>query len=335
MKKVISLVLCAVLIVISSGSVNAVDISKSEIDVVPEKRGLQASCIVNSDISNSDIDVVSEKRELRASCIANDVRSKVQTMEPQEREAKKQDIYTTFFSGEMDVDIAVSKLEELGVYALQSSIDEYKRVRDEQRTSPTVLSYNNVVVYYDSWDDTWELGAGVWWSDNSWIADVPVPLIPSVGRVCNVGGLNGVGITLYDLSGSFAGCALEDTWLFVSAGEGKLSTTTHSPTGNVDSRYGVFHQFQDYAQVVDASAFTSTYIYYGKHMSVFAKYNSEFENFHGRARLQYVHTWNQTSISSVKVNFGGGSDSVEAGFEIGFTEKTHQFETFSPRETLF
>lgn len=311
MKKVVSLLMCVIIMIMSTLSVNAADISKS------------------------NVDVVSEKKELRASCIANNERAKVQTMDPQEREEKIHDIFTTFFSGEMDVDIAVSRLEELGVYALQSTIDEYRRVREAQRSSPTVMNYNNVTVFYDVYDDTWRLGAGVWWSDNSWLDDVPYALFPSVGSVFEVGGLDGLGITLYDLSGSFAGCTLVDTWLFVTAGGGNLSTTTHSPTGNIDSKYGVFHQFQDYAQIVEMNGLTATYMYYGKHMSVFARYSSEFENFHGRARLQYVHTWNNTSISSVGVNFEAGADSVGAGFEIGFTKQTNKFETFCPGETLF
>lgn len=238
------------------------------------------------------------------------------------------------FADEMDIDSAVEQLEEIGIYALQSSIDEYKSIK-AARSSPTVLSYNNVTVYYDYESDTWILGGGVWWTDGSWIDDVSYSLLPAVGDEYAVGGLDGVGITLYDQSGSFAGCTLKNTWLYVSAGGGELSTTSYSPTGSIDSRYGVFHEFQDYAKLMELDLFEGTYLYYGKHMSVFAEYSSEFENYHGRARLQYVHTWKKTSISSVGVTISGSTSSASAGFTIGFTSNENNFSTFCPGETLF
>jgi hypothetical protein len=283
-------------------------------------------------------DIVAEKKALRASCLAQNARSLVQSMSPDDRNEKKQDIYTAFFSGEMDVDTAVEKLEKLGVYALPSSIEAYKAEKKAELTtysSPTALEYNNVTIYYDSYDDTWELGAGVWWTNDSWLDDVPYSFLPYVGQEYEVGGLDGVGITLYGTSGSFKGCVLEDTWLYVSAGGGNLATTSHSPTGNIDSKYGVFHEFQDYAQLVSLSGASGTYIYYGKHISVFAKYNSNFESYNGRARLQYVHTWEDTSIASVGVNFEGSNNSVAAGFEIEFTTEKNKFNTLSPGETAF
>jgi hypothetical protein len=289
---------------------------------------------------HSEVDVVEEKRALRESCIANEAYKKVPKMSENERNTKKQEIYTSFFSGEMDVDIAVAELEELGVYALKSSIDSYKQFLTTpiaSRASSNSLEYNNVTIYYDSVDDTWELGAGVWWSDDSWMNDIPNVWFPIVGSRYEIGGQDGVGISLYDLSGSFVGCTLEDTWLYVSAGGGYLSTTSHSPTGNIDSRYGVFHEFQDYAELasINASTGIGTYLYYGKHMSVFAKYSSEFENFHGRARLCYAHTWDEGYISSFGVNFEVGDDSIGAGFDIGFNNDTQGFDTCSPGETLF
>ncbi len=283
--------------------------------------------------------IVAEKRALRDFCLENNIKERVLSMDAEKRNNQKYEIYSKFFSGEMDVDLALAELEKLGIYALESSVEEYKKTKKEEqvRSSPTALSYNNVIILYEPSDDTWELGAGVWWSDNSWVNDVTPPYFPSVGQNYNVGGLNGVGISLYDLSGSFSGCALLDTWLYVSAGNGNLTKTTHSPTGNIDSRYGVFHQFQDYAQVTNYNALTNmvTYRYHGKHISVFAKYNGNFVNFNGRARLQYAHTWDQTSISSVGVNLQAGTNTVGVGFNIAFSNQGRQFTTLSPGETLF
>ena len=70
-------------------------------------------------------------------------------------------------------------------------------------------------------------------------------------------------------------------------------------------------------------------------MSVFAEYSAEFENFHGRARLHYAHTWEDGYISSFGVNFEAGEDSVGAGFDIDFNIQDQGFDTLSPGETLF
>ena len=318
MKKITAFILCFAILFISTFSVGAVGLSDS----------IAAA------------NVVAEKRALRDACIAKGTSLKLKEMDKDELSEKRQEVFNSLFSGETDIDTAVDELEELGLYPLESSVDAYKKYQAEQnmnRSSSTSLLYNNVIVSYDSTDGTWVLGGGVWWGNDSWVYDIPYMLFPSIGASYTVGGQDGVGIALYDLSGSYSNCWLVDTWLYVSAGNGYLATTSHSPTGNFDARYGVFHEFQDYALLIDFNYLTaqSTYLYYGQHMSVFAKYSSEFVNFHGRARLNYAHTWNNSSISSVGVNVDASGTAFSGGFNISFANNQYGFQTISPGETLF
>ena len=305
MKKIISLLLCVTMLMMCTISAGATEISS---------------------------DIVKEKKSLRQYCIENNLSAKVTGISRADREDQKQEIYQSFFCGEMDVDTAVEELEKLGVYALQSTITAYK-ANENKRTrtsSPTALSDNPVTVYYDTISDTWELGAGIWWNDDSWREHVTFPLIPMTGINTSVGGFDGLGIVLYDASGTYEGCTLEDTWLYVATGDRIRSNTSHTPTGNIGARHGVFHEFQDYVFLAELAQ-PFQYYYFGKHMAVFAKYSSEFENYHGYARLQYVHTWESSYINSIGVNIGNES----AGFSIGITNQDYSFTTLGSSETYF
>ena len=277
--------------------------------------------------------VVSEKKALRAKCIENNVAEKFAELDMEKRKIQKEEIYKKLFAGELSVEKATLQLESLGVFPLESSIKQSvdSEAQTVQLSSFQSITFNDIYVYYDSVLDVWELGGGVYWNDSSWLDDVPYALFPYEGMNLDVGGYDGVGISLTQTSGTY-NCYLVDTWLYVNEGGGAFDTTTHVPMGGINARYGVFHQFQDYAHLAELNGFNGTYVYYGKHMSIFAQYSSNFENYHGTARLEYVHTWDETTISSVGIS---SSISDPLGFSVEFSSSNNYFHIASPSETYF
>ncbi|MBQ4044163.1 MAG: hypothetical protein IJD06_09225 [Clostridia bacterium] len=286
--------------------------------------------------------LILEKNALRNYCIENNVAVSFASMDQEVRKSTKETIYNKVFAGEMDIDNGLNLLEDLGVFPVESTIMSLTTSANV-RSSPTAIASNNVAIFYDSVNDTWELGAGVWWDNNDYVNDYPPIIIPRIGDTYNVGGYDGLGIALYDTYGDYTTCTLEDTWLYVSAGSHGISSTSRAPTGSIQARYGVFHQFQDYVQIVEGDdsvvneygeSVSMEKVYFGKHMSVFAVYSGEFANYHGKATFQYVHTWNETQISSVTV--GLTVSGTPAGvFSIAFTSNAYQFDTHGYSETIF
>ncbi len=184
-----------------------------------------------------------EMTALREACYTEDPPE----FDRDERETAKRELYIALFFGESDVAAAVKRLKNLGVHA---------------------LGVGPVRIFYDAYLDTWEVGAGFCRTD-----------IPKgFAWETELGGLDGFGILLDSSARWGEDCIQKDTWLYVSAGEGKKTTVSHAPTKNPDLRPGVYHEFADSV---------SRDGYYGKYLAVVGVYSAGFQNSDGFAEIVY------------------------------------------------
>ncbi len=212
-----------------------------------------------------------EKIALRKACFTENPPE----FDDHDRESEKQTIYTALLFGQTDTDTAVAQLKNLGVYALASSVEAF---RAAELPPSANLRHGSVLIFYDAYRDTWDVGAGVHWT-----SEIPYGFDNKTffdwRRL-------GMGVTFSDFSGSYEGCALRNTWLYVSTGEDVRTQVSYSPAWIADSKYGFYHEFSDDIVFDGLPLFSKPY-YYGNCVAVFGVYSAEFENFGSSAEIVY------------------------------------------------
>jgi len=131
MKKTVALTLCLLILMFSSFSTSTF-----------------AAIIETKQLTIEEKELVKEKKALREWCISNNIAKKFSPDTRAERVAARRKILNEMLSGEMEQTIGLEKLEELGVYVLESSLLSNNQILP--LASPTVLSFNNVIVLYNS-----------------------------------------------------------------------------------------------------------------------------------------------------------------------------------------
>ena len=299
-------------------------------------------------LTADEMAVVAEKKELRAAHLHEDIQSALtkQGITAAERKTKVDELYialTSKVNSAKEQSDIVKQLEDLGVYVLESSLTSatsHPNKAMSVRSSTQYLEWRSVVVSYDSLNDTWILGAGGNWNaENEWVNDIPQNDIsfPSVGTEVDIGGLDGIGIKLYntfcDDNHTYYPTVLVDSYAYISDGLGNYEYTI-TPTAGIDPADGVFFPYQDYATCtetgINASGIYSQWTYYGRNFSVFAEYSSEFEYYHGYASINYVHTWNNTGIRIADAEI-----STNPKFSIEFYNDGDDFSVTSNSNTIF
>lgn len=248
------------------------------------------------------------------------------TKEAAERKEQVVEYICKMQAGLLDVVAATSSLEALGVYKLETPIQEdaiYART-----TQPSDISMSNPMTYYDSYNNQWFIcGGGAWDDDNAWIDDVPANILPYVGQQLNVGGYDGVGIKIYNTSGTYNTRVVES---YAYYSDGNNDYYNYSPS-IYDGRKGAFFQYQDKAVVAATVGLVSSYNYIGKHFSAMVIYDSNFKNFNGYARTCYTHTWSSAQIDSVSF----GTDGNAYTFQLSISNARYSFSCYSSGETVF
>ena len=227
-------------------------------------------------------------------------------------------------SGELCDEIALSQLEEVGIIKLDSEITENFVVTPH---GPQNVHMRDVMVSFDSWTGNWLLMAGGWWLNDNWRNDQPsFGAFWREGDTRNIGGLNGIGIRLFNTS-NMGNTRVVTSEAYVSAGGGQLATT-FGPSNNMGSA-GVYFQWQSYAKIPTGGR-PSTSIYFGRHFSAIVTYCSNFADARGLTVFQYDRTWGSTTITSVSAGAG-----TSVSFSIGFSHVTNRFTRHSAGQTRF
>lgn len=261
--------------------------------------------------SNIEPEIVSAKQAL-AHNHAQEYRENYSlTDEAKEREKNIVDLVCKMQANVIDKSIACSELESIGVYELKAPVTK-NEAAIPYSTEPSNVKINDVTVLFDSYNNQWLVcGGGYWPDDSKWIKDVPTNFWPSVGQQLNVGGYDGIGVKLYNTSGTY-NTRVKRSYAYYSDGDNDYYN--YNPM-ICEGRKGAFFEYQDKAVVTATTGFFSSYKYIGKHFAAMVIYDSNFANFNGYARTNYIHTWSNAQRINV-VNCVGmvavGGDIVEA-----------------------
>lgn len=197
-------------------------------------------------------------------------------------------------------------------------------------SEPADVSLGNVMCYYNSNNGEWTLNGSGHWLDVMTIDREDMGLSAMISGVpYNIGGTDAVGIVLYDVSGVTP--RLKESYAIVNDGSGN-SKTISNPSG-YDTKQGVGFEYQDQVTATwDSNGNIETYKYMGKTFCSVMRFDSDFANWDGNARVFYSHTWKSTSISSISFSMNSNQ---QFGLNITWTSTSNKFLCYSNSDTRF
>lgn len=210
------------------------------------------------------------------------------------------------------------ELNNAGIY-LYSSSTSY--VSTNARTSePTDVIMNTCEVLYNITKDQWIVKfIGNWKSIDPISDEVHVWFNPSEGDTMNVGGYDAVGMVFYDTSGGSP--KKIDSYATIRSSDTVTSSTSKNPD-TYDDSYGVIFRIQDYIICrKNTSIFTYEWDYVGAIFETSMTFDSSFENFNGKAKGLYVHTWKSSSVTSIGVGW--------INFDLSWVPEDYSFSCYS------
>ncbi len=193
------------------------------------------------------------------------------------------------------------QLNDAGFYIYTSSENSIST-----RSTSNKVELEACSIVYGS-DKNWRIyGGGSWLSYLGYKHDLPgFAWFPSVGDKKNVGGLDAVGITIVNQSGTTPDLVRAFAYIHDDHGHEEY----YYNAANENHKDGVIFEYQDYQRCL-TSGFTYTSSYMGHGFSATAIYDSSFAKWNGQCRPMYTHTWDKGNISGITVGNSGISVSV-------------------------
>lgn len=262
-------------------------------------------------------EIVNAKRELVAQHSDEYIANFRNTTEGEERQARIVDLICRMQTGELDSQTAIDRLEENGVYRLETDANESDIA---VASEPGNVKLNNVTVTYDSYNDTWIVSGGGYWLSDAYWRDDTYPYI-GIGKK-DIGDYDAVGISLYNTSGTYNTRIIESYGYCSSGVEEKYN---YNPT-ICDGRQGAVFEYQDMINNIDGDV-----VYLGERFAAVVVYDADFTNFNGYARAFYLHTWSSAVINEI----GFGSSDKTWQFNVSITNEEKSFSCYSSGETRF
>jgi hypothetical protein len=214
-------------------------------------------------------------------------------------------------------------LSLLGVYPVSSSENTVQFAA----SAPGNVSLGKPSISYDSSSKQYIITAYGNWTSHKYEVPTWTWWYPSVGSTKNIGGLDGIGISLSNTSGTTSGLAINSGYGYFHNGTATQKVTTMSSNSDL---YGAGYKVQDFIKFtkVDNYVFwvNTTYLYNAYNMDCVLKYNAKFEGYNGSAKLFYGHTWDSTNITSIGVNKTGAS--------IGWSTTSNHWDSYSYARTF-
>lgn len=199
------------------------------------------------------------------------------------------------------------------------------------RSQPGDVSMGTVAITYIPYTQEWVVGFSGRWTSVDPVEDEwdELESLPEIDDTQNIGGLDAAGIIFYNTSGSTPNMLSS---MCKVTNDGDLEYTTTSPS-TYNSAQGVAFQYQDYARVLGYQNWLTevVYDYLGHVFTVSMTFDSSFEFFNGAARGFYVHTWDQTSITSI----GFSADVTGFGLDLSWSNEGYSFQCYSNSDTQF
>jgi len=202
-------------------------------------------------------------------------------------------------------------------------------------SEPADAVCNSVSIYYDSSQNQWIVSGGGMWNSTTteWYwENSSIWWVPYVGEIHNAGGRDAVGITYNNVSGTYNASVVSCAGYMTD--RNGWATTSYSPSDG-DGAHGVSFEIQDKLKAVLFDPFeqniANSYRYLGRGYSALIRYNSNFINYNGNARVFYAHTWESCQISGVSFGWGSG---FTFGIDIDFSNQDG-WKIFSNSDTSF
>ena len=255
--------------------------------------------------AESNFDVVEAKRAL-AEKHENDYLS-LSSEQVQNRSKEIDKILLQLYAGSQSSEAIEEVMQRYKVYKLKVP----SGYEIDPTSIPTDAGCNAASIYLDAATQEWIVVGGGWWNNENWFDD---------GILGNVGGLDSVGIEFNGTYGSYDGVNVISSYGYMTDHHGTSITSEYPSHGN--GQYGAAFDFQDYVHIL-----SDTYAYFGDGYSALIRYNSNFANYHGNARVFYAHTWNSTTINNISFGL--------SGIQIEFSSTNNRWTIFNTGDTQF
>ncbi|GAB2695351.1 coiled-coil domain-containing protein [Paenibacillus thermoaerophilus] len=280
----------------------------------------------------AEFDSIKAKKELVAKHADKKKNLSEEEMNQRTREVERKlnELAAGVAAGKLGEEEAKVQLEAMDVYMLEVP-------NQKKESGVTILSsgsdiyLNSVWITYDSITSRWTVTGGGYWNNTNWFNDGPSFWWGYVGETKNVGGVDAVGITYYNTSGTY-NTAVISSLGYVTDHNGWSDYLYNPSHGN--GRYGVAFDFQDKMRVQKVGGLGPSpddFTYYGSGFSATITYDSNFTNYNGYARTMYAHTWDTTTINSIGFSGGGG----QYGVDISWSSSSNRFVVFNGSDTVF
>lgn len=216
-----------------------------------------------------------------------------------------------------------NQLNAAGVY-IYSDGSEYQ-VSPLSVANDVIL--NAVICSYNDNTGDWSLVGGGYWPTISPVIEDYGGITGFLGDTYDVGGVDAVGITITNTSGTVP--ALKASSGMIHDGLGNSITLNNPSTGNTSA--GIAFEYQDYLTVIEVGLINNTLSYMGYGFSAVMRFDSSFMNWNGSARTFYAHTWNSTTISEIQL----GVSSETLGVDITWSVNSNKFLAYNSSDTVF
>ena len=213
-------------------------------------------------------------------------------------------------------------LSQLGIFEINPD-----KIVEYAASSSGDVTLDKPSISYDSTTKQYILTATGKWKKHSYEVPTWTWWYPSVGSTKDIGGTEAIGISLTNTSGSTSGLAINSGYgYFYNGNAVKKSTTLATENDN----YGGGYKVQDFIKFTKVDNYVlwcnTTYQYNAYNMTCVLRYNSNFKNYNGNAKLFYAHTWDSTSVTSVSVS--------KTGAGLGWSKSSNHWDSYSYARTF-
>lgn len=264
-------------------------------------------------------DTVKAKHEFADSYAYEYVPGYDKTSENELRIQQINELQIKISTGEIEKEKGYALLEQLGVHRFET--EQMSSVAVAANPQSSDVTIDAVVITYDGPTAQWTLTGCGRWNNRNWRNTVNFPSIPREGNSVSVGGNDGIGLILYNTSGTYNTTMIR-SYLYAD-------TIITSPSYK-NGQKGVFFQFRDYASYISLNGALPNWEYSCRSFVISATYDSHFSDYDGYAQVQYTHTWGNCSVLGVNgLTFDG------SGFALNLSNNVQTFTCYSSGDTRF
>lgn len=279
-------------------------------------------------VGDGSFNVVSAKKAL----VEKYEHNKISMTDEEKAERRKniQRIVAEMVASGKSVEQIKNEMNKFDVYVLENP--EYDPGFTTYSSDSGDITLNDPMITYDSRSGEWTVtGGGSWENDDEWFEESP--FLKDVGEIRNLGGHDSVGVTFFDTNDEY-NTSVVDSLGYWTDHDGWSEESENPDYGT--GRYGIAFSYQDKVKLLSKNIFTGNYKvedtrYLGRGFACSITFDSNFVDYDGKARTFYVHTYNNTDISSISLS--GGTNNFGVG--IQYSNGSSKWKAFSGSDIDF